>query len=265
MQHDPRHSHAPATSPASGQPDGWIPAAVDGAASAARTAPAEDARAEGNGAADAPGGDTLPGGNPAYGNVVISLGREYGSGGREIGERLSERLGYAYYDKVLLKRLAEKSGLADEAIESFDEKPFSRLLLSPNRFLSGSDGHPLAQIHAAEIDLIHSLAQEGPCVIVGRCVDSVLAGYPHLVRLFVSAPMEDRVARVMRRNSLDEEQARARIARTDKERASYYRYFTDQKWGLASNYDLCVNSAMAGIEGTVEVIAQFLERRQAAR
>ena len=77
--------------------------------------------------------------------------------------------------------------------------------------------------------------------------------------------MEDRVARVMRRNSLDEEQARARIARTDKERASYYRYFTDQKRGLASNYDLCVNSAMAGIEGTVEVIAQFLERRQAAR
>ena len=199
-------------------------------------------------------------------NVVISLSREYGSGGREIGEKLSARLGYSYYDKVLLKRLAERSGLADEVIESFDEKPFSRLLLNPNRFLSGSDGYPLAQqIHTAEIDLVRSLTTEGPCVIVGRCVDSILAEHPGLVRLFVSAPMEDRVARVMRRNSLDEEQARARIARTDKERASYYRYFTDQKWGLASNYDLCVNSAMAGIEGTVEVIAQFLERRQAAR
>ena len=128
-------------------------------------------------------------------------------------------------------------------IESFDEKPFSRLLLNPNRFLSGSDGYPLAQqIHTAEIDLVRSLTTEGPCVIVGRCVDSILAEHPGLVRLFVSAPMEDRVARVMRRNGLDEEQARARIARTDKERASYYRYFTDQKWGLASNYDLCILS-----------------------
>ena len=164
-------------------------------------------------------------------NVVISLSREYGSGGREI-----------------------------------DEKPFSRLLLNPNRFLSGSDGYPLAQqIHTAEIDLVRSLTTEGPCVIVGRCVDSILAEHPGLVRLFVSAPMEDRVARVMRRNGLDEEQARARIARTDKERASYYRYFTDQKWGLASNYDLCINSAMASIDGTVDVIARFLERRQASQ
>lgn len=90
-------------------------------------------------------------------NVVISLSREYGSGGREIGEKLSARLGYSYYDKVLLKRLAERSGLADEVIESFDEKPFSRLLLNPNRFLSGSDGYPLAQqIHTAEIDLVRS-------------------------------------------------------------------------------------------------------------
>ena len=167
---------------------------------------------------------------------------------------------------MLLKRLAERSGLADEVIESFDEKPFSRLLLNPNRFLSGSDGYPLAQqIHTAEIDLVRSLTTEGPCVIVGRCVDSILAEHPGLVRLFVSAPMEDRVARVMRRNGLDEEQARARIARTDKERASYYRYFTDQKWGLASNYDLCINSAMASIDGTVDVIARFLESRQASQ
>ena len=121
------------------------------------------------------------------------------------------------------------------------------LLLNPNSFFCGTDiEHPVAsRIYKTEVDILRSIANEGPCVIVGRCADYVLEGHPGLVSLFVSAPMEARVARVMRRNNLSECDARSRIARVDKNRASYYRYFTDENWGQARNYDLCINSGKA--------------------
>ena len=159
-------------------------------------------------------------------HLVFAISREYGSGGREIGERLASELGIAYYDKLLLKRIAEESGLS------------------------------------GDVDILRSIANEGPCVIVGRCADYVLEGHPGLVSLFVSAPMEARVARVMRRNNLSESDARSRIARVDKNRASYYRYFTDENWGQARNYDLCINSGNLDALGAVSVIKTFVEARQ---
>ena len=158
-------------------------------------------------------------------HLVFAISREYGSGGREIGECLASELGIAYYDKLLLKRIAEESGLSGDVVEDFDEKPMRPLLLNPNSFFCGTDiEHPVAsRIYKTEVDILRSIAAESSCVIVGRCADYVLADQPGLVSLFVSAPMQARVARVMRRNNLSESEARSRIARVDKNRASYYR------------------------------------------
>lgn len=196
-------------------------------------------------------------------HLVFAISREYGSGGREIGERLASELGIAYYDKLLLKRIAEESGLSGDVVEDFDEKPMRPLLLNPNSFFCGTDiEHPVAsRIYKTEVDILKSIADEGPCVIVGRCADYVLNGHPGLVSLFVSAPMEARIARVMRRNDLSEADARSRIARVDKNRANYYRYFTDENWGQARNYDLCINSGDLDALGAVSVIKAFVEAR----
>ena len=196
-------------------------------------------------------------------HLVIAISREYGSGGREIGERLAEELGIAYYDKLLLKRIAEESGLDGDVVADFDEKPLRPLLLNPNAFFCATDlEHPVAsRIYLTEVDILRSIADESSCVIVGRCADYVLAGHPDLVSLFVSAPMEARVARVMRRNTLSESEARSRIARVDKNRASYYRYFTDENWGMARNYDLCINSGDLDATRAVSIVRCFLDAR----
>lgn len=201
-------------------------------------------------------------------NLVIAISREYGSGGREIGERLASTLNIAYYDKELINRIVQKSGLPDDVVEAHDEKVLNRFLFTPNRFLTGADlDQPIASaIHAAEIESIRSAADEGPCVIVGRSADSVLSSYPGLISIYVSAPMENRIARVMRRNNISESEAKARIAKIDKDRAHYYRYFTDKKWGEASNYDLCINSGkMAVADDAVAVISTYLDRRERLR
>ena len=197
-------------------------------------------------------------------HLIFAISREYGSGGREIGEHLANELGIAYYDKLLLKRIAEESGLDGDVIADFDEKPLRPLLLNPNNFFCGTDiEHPVAaRIYKAEVGILKSIADEGPCVIVGRCADYVLSKHPGLVSLFVSAPMDARVKRVMRRNNLSEQEARARIAKVDKARASYYRYFTDEQWGQASNYDLCLNSGQLDAQGAVSVIRAFVEAHQ---
>lgn len=196
--------------------------------------------------------------------LVISISREYGSGGREIGESLAKDMGIAYYDRNLLLRIAQESGLGDDVVEQFDEKPLHHLLLNPNRFFCGSDlEHPVAsRIHTTEVSIMHAIAEEGPCVIIGRCADYVLAEHPGLVSLFINAPMDARVKRVMRRNDLSEAEARTRIAKTDKSRASYYRYFTEEKWGMARNYDLCLDSGRLDIDGAVRVIRCYLDARR---
>ena len=196
-------------------------------------------------------------------HLVFAISREYGSGGREIGERLASELGIAYYDKLLLKRIAEESGLSGDVVEDFDEKPMRPLLLNPNSFFCGTDiEHRWPRVYTKPRWTSSVHRQRGPCVIVGRCADYVLEGHPGLVSLFVSAPMEARVARVMRRNNLSESDARSRIARVDKNRASYYRYFTDENWGQARNYDLCINSGNLDALGAVSVIKTFVEARQ---
>ena len=195
-------------------------------------------------------------------NLIITISREYGSGGREIAKNLAQKLGLAYYDTLLIKRLAQESGLCDAAVKSYDEKPVDRFLFSPNRFLSGIEVNSLVEleVHKAEVALLRKIADEGPCVIVGRRADSILDFQPGLVSVFVSAPLPDRVKRVMSRNRIDEASAKMRITETDKARASYHNDFSTKPWGKASTYDLCINSEPLSISSTVDVLASYLQK-----
>lgn len=193
-------------------------------------------------------------------NLVVSISREYGSGGREIAEKLAARLNISYYDKKLIKRVAQESGFEYDVVENFDEKPLDRFLLNPNRFLSGMDTNlPVAsEVYKAELSLLKRIVDESSCVIVGRRADSILADKPGLVSLFVSAPFEDRVNRVMKRNNIGKVEAKNRIFKMDKARASYHDDFSNKNWGDASTYDLCINSSKISIDGAVEALSVFL-------
>lgn len=196
--------------------------------------------------------------------MVITVGRQYGSGGREIGTKLANRLGIAYYDDLLLKKAAEESGLCEELFHSFDEHPKSFLYsiaLDPFSFSmnpAGAGGSIEQRVYLATYDTIKKLADQGPCVLIGRCADYALRDRGDVVNLFITAPLESRIKRVALRNGISEESARERIRKKDKDRAAYYSFYSAKEWGDARSYDLCVNSALLGIDGTVALLETML-------
>ena len=196
--------------------------------------------------------------------MVITVGRQYGSGGREIGTMLANRLNITYYDDLLLKEAAKESGLCEELFRSFDERPRSLLYsiaidpyaFATNRSMPG--GSIEQQVYLATYDTIKKLAERGPCVLIGRCADYALKDRSDVLRLFITAPLESRIARVAQRNGISEDEARERIRRTDKSRASYYNYYSSKDWGDARSYDLCIDSSLLGIEGTVALLEKLV-------
>ena len=194
-------------------------------------------------------------------NTIITIGREYGSRGRVIGEALAKRMNVPFYDKELLLRAAEESGLCAEVMETHDEKA-----MMPN-FFSGGSMHmnlqmPLnQQVFLAQFDAIRKIAAEGSCVIVGRCADYVLKGQPGVTHVFVYASMEQRLARIMEVEGVDESKAREMIRKTDKQRKSYYNFFADGNWGLRSNYDLMLRSDGLSPEVAADAILAFIAAR----
>lgn len=196
--------------------------------------------------------------------MVITVGRQYGSGGREIGTMLAEKLGFAYYDDLLLKEAAKESGLCEELFRSFDERPKSFLYsvaMDPYSFSMNHvtpKGSIEQQIYLATYDTIKKLAEKGSCVLIGRCADYALKDRDDVINLFITAPLENRIARVARRNGISEDEARERIKKTDKSRASYYNYYSSKDWGDAKSYDLCIDSSLLGIEGTVELLEKLI-------
>ena len=195
-------------------------------------------------------------------NCVITIGRQFGSGGRYVGRMLAEKLGIPFYDKELLSEAAKQSGICEEIFEDHDEKPTRSLLFN---LVTGMQVHgdagsyymdmPLNhKIFLAQFDAIRSIADKGPCVIVGRCADYILAGRDNTINVFVYAPRETRVNRIMARRNLSEAEALKAITTSDKERGNHYFRYTDQKWGKAQNYDICINSALMGIEKTAEML-----------
>lgn len=201
---------------------------------------------------------------------IITIGRQFGSGGREIGEKLALKLGIPFYDKDLLKRAAKESGLCEEIFENFDEKPSSSFLYSlvmdPYSLGYSNNGYDLPLNHKvflAAFDTIKKIADEGACVIVGRCADYALQDYDNVLNVFVHAPLEDRIKRISAKYELSESKAKDMIYKKDKQRASYYNYYSSSKWADIKNYDLTINSSHLGIDQTVEVIAAIAQRKKA--
>ena len=204
------------------------------------------------------------------GNLVITIGRENGSGGHHIGEMLAERLGIRYYDKELLTLSAKESGMCKELFESYDEKPNNSFLFSTvmDTYAIGNFGQPQLPINhkifLAQFDTIKKIAEEESCVIVGRCADYALADLKNCVKVFIHADMDYRIRRVSERHDLTPAKAREEILKTDKKRASYYNYYTSKRWGEAAGYDLCLDSSVIGNEHAVQMICQFIEMKKAS-
>ena len=192
--------------------------------------------------------------------LIITIGREYGSGGHEIGKALAQKLGIAFYDKEIISLAAEKSGLSAEFITNNEQRmgglmhTFAASAPYQNGFFAGNH-LPLSEtIFISQAQVIRDIAARERAVIVGRCADYILAGRKNTVNIFIHAPKEDRVRRIMALYELSEADALKAIARSDKERGNHYFRYTDMKWGKAQNYDLCVNSSLLGVEGTVEML-----------
>ena len=200
--------------------------------------------------------------------TVITIGRQYGSGGREIGEKLAAELGVKCYDKELLSMAAKESGLCQEIFENHDEKPTNSFLYSlvmDTYSVSGYTSAPFLdmplnhKVFLAQFETIKNLADKESCIIVGRCADYALAEHPNCLNVFIHADMEFRIDHIMKTFQLSQDKAADMIHKTDKKRASYYNYYSSKKWGRADSYDLCINSSILGIEGTVKLITQFVE------
>ena len=199
-------------------------------------------------------------------DTIITIGRQCGSGGRDVGIALSKRLNIPYYDKELLKRAAKESGLCEEVFEKFDEKPTSSLLYSivmdPYSLGISANGIDMPinhKVFLAAFDTIKKIANEGPCVMIGRCADYALSDYSNVVNFFLFAPMEDRIKRVTERMDITPEKAKDFINKTDKQRPSYYNYYSTKKWGATTSYNYCLDTSVLGIDGTVELIEHIVE------
>ena len=201
-------------------------------------------------------------------NTIITIERQYGSGGHLIGEKLSKDLGIPFYDSELIKVAAKESGICEEIFESFDEKPTTSFLYSlvmdPYSLGYNSNSFDLPLNHKvflAAFDTIKELAKKGPCVFVGRCADYVLKDNPNVVSVFVHADEKFCLDRAMERNSMTEKEMKKYIEKTDKFRGDFYRYHTGHEWADARNYDLCLNSGKLGFQKCVEEIKAYIKIR----
>lgn len=199
--------------------------------------------------------------------TVITIGRQYGSSGRVIGQRLAAELGIKCYDKELLEHAANDSGICKELFENHDEKPTNSFLYSlvMDTYSFGyssaafSDMPMNHKVFLAQFDAIKKLAQEGPCVMVGRCADYALADMKNCMSIFIHADLDTRIKRISERYHLSMAKAKDAVNKTDKSRSSYYNYYTNKRWGEASGYDLCVDSGIYGTEGSVRLIIEALK------
>lgn len=200
--------------------------------------------------------------------TIITIGRQCGSGGREIGQKLAQKLGVPFYDRELLRLAAQQSGLAPENFEMYDEVPTSSLLyslsLGNHGVMLGQYDMPIHQkVFLAQFEAIQTLADKGEsCVILGRCADYALRERERVVKVFLKADPKDRVQRMLSLYSdLTEKKAADQMVRTDKRRAAYYNFYSDSRWGSAESYDLIVDSLKIGIDRSVELIATYANLR----
>ena len=207
-------------------------------------------------------------------NQIYTIGREFGSGGQYVGEELAKRLGVKLYDKELLQQAAKESGFCEEIFENHDEKPTNSFLYSLVMDTYSANGYSTAsfldmplnhKVFLAQFETIKKIAERESCVIVGRCADYALADHPNCINVFIKADLEFRTKMVAKRANVTENKAKDLISKQDKQRASYYNYYTSKKWGDSKSYDLCLDSGKLGIDGCVEMILKFKELMEAAK
>lgn len=200
---------------------------------------------------------------------VVNIGRQLGSGGREIGEKLAARLGIAFYDKELIGLASEESGLCREFFEKADEKASQGIIggLFGMRFPFISEGAIPANnclsndaLFKVQSDVIRRLAEEKSCLFVGRCADYILRENPRCVNVFVSASPEARIERLCKTHGISAEEAENMMNKADKRRSEYYNYYSFKTWGAAATYHLCIDSSVLGIEKTIDFIEEFINK-----
>ena len=203
-------------------------------------------------------------------NTVITIGRQTGSGGRDVGKLLAKELGIKCYDKELLDRAAKDSGICHELFEHHDEKPTNSFLYSlvMDTYSFGYSSAAFAdmpinhKVFLAPFDTIKKIAREESCVMVGRCADYALAEYPGAISVFIHADLDKRIHRLAKVYNLTESAAKEQIIKSDKKRSSYYNYYTSKKWGDSASYNLCLDSGILGVEGCVEMIKAAIELKK---
>ena len=198
-------------------------------------------------------------------NKIITIGREFGSGGRELGKRLAENLGFAYYDREIVKAIAARSELAESYVEQVLENGVGTYYpITVANTISVPINGPIpiinSSIYAAQTDILKEMAAKSDCVIVGRCADHILEEYRPL-RIFVYASLESRMARCRAKESgneaLSDRELEKRIRAIDKARGKYYRFYTGNAWGDKQNYDLCINTTGMEIKRVAEALAML--------
>lgn len=194
-------------------------------------------------------------------NIVITIGREFGSGGREIGQKVAKALGINFYDKNLIDIAAQKSGINSDLLYQADEKasnPFFSAYLP-----TGTDyGTVNDRLFWTQSSIIKDLATKESCVIVGRCADYVLEEFENCLHIYIYAPVSKRIERVKERYLIETDAAaRKEINRTDKIRRSYYQYYTDHKWGTVEGKTMAIDSSFLGVDGTVDYIIDLVKRK----
>ena len=197
---------------------------------------------------------------------IITISREFGSGGRIIGKRLAEKLGVPYYDRDLLDRIAEESGFSREMIETAEKKAKNGFLYSLASAMGTGEAGPESlslneRFFLAQFDTIRKIAEEGSCVIVGRCADYILRGLPYATNVFIYAEEADKIKRAVEEYGIPEDQVRKVMKETDKARANYYVYHTGRKWGDHVNFNLSIDSGYLEIEDIVDLIIYYTEKQ----
>lgn len=205
--------------------------------------------------------------------TIITIGRQFGSGGREIGNIIAEELGIKLYDQEMLAVAAKESGICEEFFEKHDEKPTNSFLYSlvmdtyamnysTNAFTDMPLNH---KVFLAQFNAIKKIADEESCILIGRCADYALEEYDECVSVYIHANMEDRIHRIARIYDLTDAKAKDLIIKTDKRRASYYNYFTSKKWGACESYDISCDSSVLGTKGTAKAIIEYIKLKQTVK
>ncbi len=197
-------------------------------------------------------------------DVVVTIGRQFGSGGHEIGQKLSQKLGIDFYDEDLIKAVAKQSGLSEKVLEGYDEKPTNSLLYSmvmdvyPSMTYSGQTLDQ--EMNQVNYDAIQQIA-ETPCVIVGRAADYILRDKPNLITVFVHASEDFRKSRVKAEYKISDSEALDMMKKTDKRRASFYNFQAEKRWNDMTAYNLCLDSSSIGIDNSVDLIINYIKDR----